>query len=318
MDDETSLLLPPRKRSSIHLGPLPKDRYWLVYFIFYTLGIAALLPWNFFTNAKQYFVYKLRNTTIPQNGSAIQGTAAATSGQTELQATFENYLAIAAMVPNVVFMFLNTAATKMIPLKVRMLLAGILMILMFTFTVVLVEVNTDSWQMEFFGITLGTVVIVNAASAILQGGIFGLSGMFPQKYTQAVMGGMGAGGTFAALAEIVSIAGGNDVVKSAFGYFIAAAVIIFIALIAYLTLPFLAYAHYHTETHKELLNAVHSLNADSTSVTVKQPKGSTVSTLILVFKKIWMLALSVFLVFFVTLSCFPGVNSNIASMQQGS
>ena len=32
--------------------------------------------------------------------------------------------------------------------------------------------------------------IIAAGSAILQGGIFGLSSMFPGKYTQAVMGGM--------------------------------------------------------------------------------------------------------------------------------
>ena len=32
--------------------------------------------------------------------------------------------------------------------------------------------------------------ITAAGSAILQGGIFGLSSMFPGKYTQAVMGGM--------------------------------------------------------------------------------------------------------------------------------
>ena len=34
------------------------------------------------------------------------------------------------------------------------------------------------------------VRVVAAGSAILQGGIFGLSSMFPGKYTQAVMGGM--------------------------------------------------------------------------------------------------------------------------------
>ncbi len=34
------------------------------------------------------------------------------------------------------------------------------------------------------------LVFVLASSAILQGGVFGLSSMFPSQYTQAVMGGM--------------------------------------------------------------------------------------------------------------------------------
>ena len=74
-----------------------------------------------------------------------------------------------------------------------------------------------SGQMVFFAVTMVTIVIMNgrkvfhtqkknhspicpssklillcfsAGSAVLQGGIFGLSGLFPEKYTQAVMGGM--------------------------------------------------------------------------------------------------------------------------------
>ena len=34
------------------------------------------------------------------------------------------------------------------------------------------------------------MICVIAGSAVLQGGVFGLSGMFPKEYTQAVMGGM--------------------------------------------------------------------------------------------------------------------------------
>ena len=55
----------------------------------------------------QYFVYKLRNTA--ENGTSYDDP----HHQTHLQAMFESYLAIAAMVPNVFFMFLNTAATKL-------------------------------------------------------------------------------------------------------------------------------------------------------------------------------------------------------------
>lgn len=45
-----------------------------------------------------------------------------------------------------------------------------------------------------------------AGSAILQGGIFGLSSMFPGKYTQAVMGGMVNSFSFLQLFSRVSYA----------------------------------------------------------------------------------------------------------------
>jgi equilibrative nucleoside transporter 1/2/3 len=45
------------------------------------------------------------------------------------------------------------------------------------------------------------------ATAVFQGGLFGLTGMMPFKYTGAVMTGQGVGGTFAALANIAALFG---------------------------------------------------------------------------------------------------------------
>lgn len=51
-------------------------------------------------------MYKLRNITadIDYNDP---------DNQTELQIMFESYLSVAAMLPGVLFMFLNTVATKL-------------------------------------------------------------------------------------------------------------------------------------------------------------------------------------------------------------
>ncbi len=45
-----------------------------------------------------------------------------------------------------------------------------------------------------------------AFGAVLQGSLFGLVGMLPQKYSAVFMSGQGLGGTFAALAMIFAIA----------------------------------------------------------------------------------------------------------------
>lgn len=52
-------------------------------------------------------MYKLRNTTVNSSTSWQDP-----ENYTHFQAMFENYLTLAAMLPNVLFMFLNTAATK--------------------------------------------------------------------------------------------------------------------------------------------------------------------------------------------------------------
>lgn len=51
------------------------------------------------------------------------------------------------------------------------------------------------------------VFLISVVTAVFQGGLFGLTGMMPFKYTGAVMTGQGIGGTFAALANIAALLG---------------------------------------------------------------------------------------------------------------
>ncbi len=57
----------------------------------------------------QYFMYKFRNTSLTYEKPYRYDPDHAT----ELQVMFESYLSVAAMLPGVLFMFLNTAATKL-------------------------------------------------------------------------------------------------------------------------------------------------------------------------------------------------------------
>lgn len=303
-DNEYSpLLSPPKEEKTI-----PKDRCFLVYIIFYLLGIGTLLPWNFFTNAKSYFMYKLRNTTMNETTWTDRP-----SEYNSMQANFESYLAIAAMVPNVLFMFLNTAATKLIAVHVRIIIATITMILMFVVTIVLAKVDTDTWQSQFLAITMGTVVITNAGSAVMQGGLFGLASMFPKEYTQAVMGGMGMGGVIASSTNILCISLGTGALETGFGYFMTAEIVIIFALIGYFCLPCLEYATHHIALRTPPSGSCNTADTDVAPVTRSKSKSAE---LVPVFKQIWMPAICVFVVFAVTLSCYPAVNSAITSINK--
>jgi len=55
----------------------------------------------------QYFMYKLRNTTIIGSESWLNASL-----YVENQLSYESYLAVAAMVPAVIFMFINVVISR--------------------------------------------------------------------------------------------------------------------------------------------------------------------------------------------------------------
>ncbi|XP_039247859.2 equilibrative nucleoside transporter 1-like isoform X2 [Styela clava] len=233
----------------------PKDRYSVSYFIFYLLGLGSLLPWNFFITANDYWMYKLRdvnntvpesavtplpnewNITVPYDSNSTSTTPGFDPGTiTSLQSLFMNSLAICAMLPNVIFQFLNTLLQKRIPQNVRVLFTLGAMILLFVFTEVLVRTDTSTWQNEFFTITLISVVLINSFSAVFQSSVFGVAACFPQKYSGCVMAGQGMGGVFAALAMIAALAFSSDPTDSAFIFFLTAIVVLALTMVFYVVL----------------------------------------------------------------------------------
>lgn len=80
---------------------------------------------------------------------------------TPIQAGFTSDLSVASAIPNTVFLILNAFIGQRIPLKIRMIGSMVFVLVFFVITTVLVEVDTDAWQMVFFKFTLFTVVIMN-------------------------------------------------------------------------------------------------------------------------------------------------------------
>lgn len=96
-------------------------------------------------------MYKFRNVTNN-----------ATDELTPIQAGFTSDLSVSAAVPNTLFLILNAFIGHKIPLKYRMVGSMAFVFLFFIVTTALVEVNTDSWQNEFFVFTLSSVVLMNS------------------------------------------------------------------------------------------------------------------------------------------------------------
>lgn len=73
-DDDISpsaTLLPTISSAPLAMRYSPEDSYKLVYLTFFLMGIGSLLPWNFFITAKQYWFYKLSNSTDQNKHSGL-------------------------------------------------------------------------------------------------------------------------------------------------------------------------------------------------------------------------------------------------------
>ena len=293
---------------------------WLnmAYIILYLQGVGSLLPWNFFITARGYFEEKFRS-------------------EPSLRNSFESAFSVAAMIPNVLALLVNVFLTKQVNRNLRMIVCLALTLLCFIATTVFVKIDTKSWTTTFFGITIGIVIVINMACAIYGGTFFGVAGMIGQKYTQALMGGQGLGGTFAAVASILSLIGNSGAEDSAFGYFLTAVVVICFCAIAYVLFFRLTYVSYCLQRNEfrglrgsqtSIKASINALTASSSSVVSITSLGSTVSSVaypiqekvpyLQILKQILPMATSVCVVFATTLALFPSVLSGIESVNKSN
>ncbi|XP_040207725.1 equilibrative nucleoside transporter 1 [Rana temporaria] len=313
----------------------PKDRYNAVWLIFFTLGLGTLLPWNFFMTATMYFTSRLGDPAISRMASDVDDgndslindlnsteARALAPERTQLQSKFNNVMTLCAMLPLLIFTCLNSILHSRIPQKIR--IAGSLAAIFVVFLLTAVFVKIEFSPGTFFTVTMIKIVFINSFGALLQGSLFGLAALFPASYTAPIMSGQGLAGTFAAFAMICAIASGSELEDSAFGYFITACVVVLLALVSYLVLPKLEFYRYYTS---ENLNNTAS---NGTDMELKKDllKGGPLTeaggkaehgkpSIINILKKIWVLALSVCLVFAVTIGIFPAVTADVKSTIAG-
>uniref|UniRef100_A0A3Q4HF36 Solute carrier family 29 member 3 n=1 Tax=Neolamprologus brichardi TaxID=32507 RepID=A0A3Q4HF36_NEOBR len=273
-----------------------EDSYYLVYIIFFLMGIGSLLPWNFFITAKHYWLYKLSNDTH-HSGNEEQ--------HSDLSDYFESYLSLASTVPSVLCLILNYVFVN----RIRILSSLFVILFVFAVTTALVKVDTSNHRMGFLVVTLVSVAVVSGASNIFYGSIFGISGHFPMRISQALISGQAMGGTLSALASIADLAIAKDVTNSALVYFLTADVFILLCIITYLLLPRLAYS-------RSVVLVSMWLNTPPT--TSDEGAGNKTPPLRPILRKIWLLGLSVFYVFSVSIMVFPAVSSGIQSVNKDS
>jgi len=287
----------------------PVDKFRLIYLIFGWLGIGTLLPWNMFITVSAYWNYKWRSTGLESLGEA-----------NDIQTGWGSSMSMASMIPNVTFLLLNATFGHHFKTTPRLLVSLILVILLFGVTCAFTKIETDEWQDEFWYITIVSIVLININSAIFQGGLLGLAGKFPPQYMGITFGGQALGGIFASVTNVVVILLGVEPQDAAFFCFLIAVVFLATALVCFLVATRSEFFQYYLDEKKspaiddndpeELKGKF--LQNDSAEVEFKQKVSPWY-----VFRSISLYGISVFLVFAVTLACFPSVTMLVQSSTLG-
>jgi solute carrier family 29 (equilibrative nucleoside transporter), member 1/2/3 len=98
---------------------------------FYVLGLASLIPWNFYVVSKRYFDYAFRDLN-------------STNTTSTLQTSFESYLAFITHIASLVIVIWNALHGYKLSLTKRLVFSLILQILLFVIILIFVDVDTDS------------------------------------------------------------------------------------------------------------------------------------------------------------------------------
>ncbi|XP_029025339.1 equilibrative nucleoside transporter 2-like [Betta splendens] len=292
----------------------PADRGHVVALVIFTLGLGTLLPWNFFMTASQYFNKRLNTTCNDASHTQAQDY------------NYDSWMALLSQLPLLMFTLANSFLYQRVSERIRVAASMVVIFLLFSLTAVLVQVcmHPDT----FFSVTMATIWFINMSGAVLQGSLFGVVGLFPPRYSTLFMSGQGLAGIFAAVAMLCSILSNADERSAALGYFITPCVATLGALLCYLLLPHLEFARFYmngaqnekVEASHELLGSTEKksakdLEADGTRVTAREQSPER-SSVLAVFKKIWLMALCVTCVFAVTLSVFPVVTVRVQSVYE--
>ncbi|XP_063913584.1 equilibrative nucleoside transporter 3-like [Zophobas morio] len=200
----------------------PEDKFYIVYTLFFLMGLVHLLPWSFFNTANGYWMYKFRNTTTNDTDSKFRTT---------LQAEFNASIMITLQVSQVAFLIIGLLYGRFISVRVRFI--GILSIILFLFVALtaFVKIDTDSWQEGFFAMVMIITFGINSMNSVFTITLYTAISNFPHHYLAPYLAGGGISTIFTALLQILSLATGLSVQNSASVYFILGVLVIAFTLI---------------------------------------------------------------------------------------
>ncbi|XP_044271775.1 equilibrative nucleoside transporter 3-like [Tribolium madens] len=271
-----------------------EDKYHMAIVLFYSLGVASVIPTHFFPTATDYWMYKFRDPDFHGNYTE--------QNRTGMQAEFVADYSIVSNVSNVCFLVVTIIFLKRLSLVKRIMGALCGALVMFAITCVFVQVDTDEWQRGFFIATLVIGFLLTGFCAVFMVSLFQLVTRFPPVYLAAMLSGHSLCGIFAALVQIFSLSIGASSKTSGLTYFSIGMFFIFLTLTGFIaTLNKSQFFNYHITKEVE---------------TVK-PK-MTKNLFLSVLNKVKYYLGSMIIVLGCTIMLHPGLLSLVVSVGKGN
>lgn len=85
--------------------------------------------------------------------------------------------------------FWHPSTPSRVPIQVRVLASLTIMLAIFLVMTALVKVDTSSWTYGFFAVTIICMAILSGTSTIFNSSVFGMTGSFPMRNSQALISG---------------------------------------------------------------------------------------------------------------------------------
>jgi len=289
----------------------PHDKFKIILWIMILQGLGGILPFNMFTHAYAYFSHKFNGTNV------------------SFSDTFESYFSITAMLPILLGSSFAIWLQVRLSIKTRFLTSTSMILALMILTTIFVKISTEHWIRGFFIFTLITLFALNSFSSVYQSSMFGLAGILGKDYVSAVMSGQSLAGMFSTIAAIVSASINpirlghcktSDSENITLGYFLSAVTIMLMCIVSFLILIRMPFTQYHLKLCSALNEKLTvSISNNTKPLLTKNDKFSgTVQGVLCITCRIWEYAVSVFLIFTVTLSLFPAVLTNIRSVHYHS
>ena len=182
----------------------PKDRFYLVYVAFFLAGAGFLFPWNSFVAAVDYFLF-----LYPDKHPEVA-------------------IAVTYLLVTLTFSTVNICTVHCIPLHGRIGFGYFMFTAALIFVPLLdIAIQNCTLDTNFsFLLTLCAVLTVGIGSGIQQSSYYGLSGMLPPRYTQAVMAGESAAGLVVSLNRVITKVAVAEMRSGVIAFFVVSVVFI--------------------------------------------------------------------------------------------
>ncbi|KAF7992941.1 hypothetical protein HCN44_005722 [Aphidius gifuensis] len=286
-DDESNGKDGVLDHNDLDLNP-PNDRMKFLYVTMVLHGIGVLMPWNMFLNANEYFQdVKLKDNLY-------------------FKSNYMFYLTLTAQLPNLFFNWFNVFFSTGGDIGKRIVWGLVVEAVIFLFTIGMAMADTENQTTLFFWVTMGSVFLLNTANGIYQNSIYGMAAKLPGKYTGAIVLGSNLSGIIATIIGMITRGITKNYTSAAIYYFITALFVILACIDTYFSLPLNKYFRYHERLEKK-----QQIKTEISSRKEKIP-------FLMIIKQCWLQLLCVFLLFFVTLTIFPGIQMNILRQEDST